>query len=61
MNRPVGRPSPKRADRAVRGIPAPVVPERPVYTGPPRKITLTEGRVDQTNFHQYQVLLPVLW
>jgi translation initiation factor IF-2 len=43
MNRPVGRPSPKRADRAVRGIPAPVVPERPVYTGPPRKITLTEG------------------
>jgi translation initiation factor IF-2 len=43
MNRPVGRPSPKRADRAVRGIPAPVVPERPVYTGPPRRITLTEG------------------
>jgi translation initiation factor IF-2 len=43
MNRPVGRPSPKRTDRATRGIPAPVVPERPVYTGPPRKITLTEG------------------
>ncbi|PYQ17786.1 MAG: translation initiation factor IF-2, partial [Acidobacteria bacterium] len=43
MNRPVGRPSPKRQDRAVRGIPAPVVAERPVYTGPPRKITLTEG------------------
>jgi len=43
MNRPVGRPSPKRQDRAVRGLPAPVTPERPVYTGPPRKITLTEG------------------
>jgi translation initiation factor IF-2 len=43
MNRPVGRPSPKRADRAVRGIPPPATPERPVYTGPPRKITLTEG------------------
>jgi len=43
MNRPVGRPSPKRADRAVRGIPPPTTPERPVYTGPPRKITLTEG------------------
>jgi translation initiation factor IF-2 len=43
MGRPVGRPSPKRQDRAVRGIPAPVAAERPVYTGPPRKITLTEG------------------
>ena len=43
MNRPVGRPSPKRQDRAARTIPAPVTTERPVYTGPPRKITLTEG------------------
>jgi translation initiation factor IF-2 len=43
MGRPVGRPSPKRQDRAVRGIPAPVAAERAVYTGPPRKITLTEG------------------
>jgi len=43
MNRPVGRPSPKRQDRAARTIPAPVTTERPVYTGPPRKITLTDG------------------
>jgi translation initiation factor IF-2 len=43
MNRPVGRPAPKRQDRAARTIPAPVSAERPVYTGPPRKITLTEG------------------
>jgi translation initiation factor IF-2 len=40
--RPVGRPSPKRVDRA-KGMPVPVKEERPVYTGPPRKITLTEG------------------
>jgi translation initiation factor IF-2 len=41
--RPVGRPSPKRTDRATRGVPPPSAPERPVYSGPPRKITLTEG------------------
>jgi translation initiation factor IF-2 len=43
--RPVGRPAPsaKRQDRQTRGLPPPVKDERPVYTGPPRKITLTEG------------------
>jgi translation initiation factor IF-2 len=41
--RPVGRPSPKRADRSTRGVPPPSAPERPTYSGPPRKITLTEG------------------
>jgi len=41
--RPVGRPAPRRQDRATRGIPPPSKEERPVYTGPPRKITLTEG------------------
>jgi translation initiation factor IF-2 len=42
--RPVGRPSPKRVDRQ-RGpaIPVPAKDERPAYTGPPRRITLTEG------------------
>jgi len=38
--RPVGRPAPRaKAKPAV----APVREERPAYTGPPRKITLTEG------------------
>src|SRR5258708_18786026 len=43
--RPVGRPAPKRQDRdrAKSQIAPPVREERPVYTGPPRKITLTEG------------------
>ncbi len=41
--RRVGRPSPKRADRSTRGVPPPSAPERPTYSGPPRKITLTEG------------------
>ncbi|HET9315070.1 MAG TPA: translation initiation factor IF-2, partial [Vicinamibacteria bacterium] len=41
--RPVGRPSPKRTDRQTRGVPAPAAAERPSYSGPPRKITLTEG------------------
>jgi translation initiation factor IF-2 len=41
--RPVGRPSPKRNDRGTRGVPPPSAPERPQYSGPPRKITLTEG------------------
>jgi translation initiation factor IF-2 len=41
--RPVGRPSPKRTDRTTRGVPPPSAPERPSYSGPPRKITLTEG------------------
>jgi translation initiation factor IF-2 len=41
--RPVGRPSPKRNDRGTRGVPPPTAPERPTYSGPPRKITLTEG------------------
>jgi translation initiation factor IF-2 len=41
--RPVGRPSPKRNDRTTRGVPPPAAPERPTYSGPPRKITLTEG------------------
>jgi translation initiation factor IF-2 len=37
----VGRPAPRK-DRG-RPLPSPVERERPVYTGPPRKITLTEG------------------
>jgi translation initiation factor IF-2 len=42
--RPVGRPSPKRVDRQRgAGLPVPAKDERPVYTGPPRRITLTEG------------------
>jgi translation initiation factor IF-2 len=39
--RPVGRPAPRK-DRG-RPLPSPVERERPVYSGPPRKITLTEG------------------
>jgi translation initiation factor IF-2 len=39
-----GRPGPRRPDRdRTRGLPVPVREERPAYTGPPRKITLTEG------------------
>jgi translation initiation factor IF-2 len=41
--RPAGRPAPRRQDRGGRTIAPPVKEERPVYTGPPRKITLTEG------------------
>jgi translation initiation factor IF-2 len=43
--RPAGRPAPKRQDRdrAKSQIAPPVREERPAYTGPPRKITLTEG------------------
>jgi len=42
MNRPVGRPAPRKTDRK-QILPPPPKDERPVYTGPPRKITLTEG------------------
>ncbi|HEV7499193.1 MAG TPA: translation initiation factor IF-2, partial [Vicinamibacteria bacterium] len=42
MNRPVGRPAPRKTDRRP-SLPPPVKDERPTYTGPPRKITLTEG------------------
>ena len=42
MNRPVGRPAPRKTDRR-QILPPPPKDERPVYTGPPRKITLTEG------------------
>src|SRR5262249_48667312 len=40
-----GRPAPKPKDRdKTKGMPAaPVDRERPAYTGPPRKITLSEG------------------
>jgi translation initiation factor IF-2 len=39
----VGRPAPRRQDRGPK-MPVPVEREaRPAYTGPPRKITLTEG------------------
>ena len=42
--RPVGRPAPSSARRdRTRGLPPPPKEERPVYTGPPRNITLTEG------------------
>jgi translation initiation factor IF-2 len=41
--RPAGRPAPKKQDRGPK-LPPPVArDERPVYTGPPRRITLTEG------------------
>jgi translation initiation factor IF-2 len=39
--RPGGRPPARRARR--QPLPAPPKEERPVYTGPPRKITLSEG------------------
>jgi translation initiation factor IF-2 len=41
--RPAGRPAPRRQERGGKTIAPPVKEERPVYTGPPRKITLTEG------------------
>jgi translation initiation factor IF-2 len=42
--RPVGRPAPSSARRdRTRGLPPPPKEERPVYTGPPRNITLSEG------------------
>ena len=41
--RPAGRAAPRRTDRQARGVPPPTAPERPSYTGPPRKITLSEG------------------
>jgi len=45
QHRPAGRPSPKKAERQAKNQlpPPPAREERPVYTGPPRKITLTEG------------------
>jgi translation initiation factor IF-2 len=42
-NRPVGRPAPRRVDRSRPAIPPPPKEERPVYTGPPRSVTLSEG------------------
>ncbi len=41
--RPAGRPAPRRQERGGRTIAPPVKDERPAYTGPPRKIMLTEG------------------
>ena len=41
--RPAGRPAPRRQERGGKTIAPPPKEERPVYTGPPRKITLTEG------------------
>jgi translation initiation factor IF-2 len=41
--RPVGRPAPRRVDRSKPAIPPPAKDERPIYTGPPRKVTLSEG------------------
>jgi translation initiation factor IF-2 len=41
--RPVGRPAPKAKSRGKVAPAAPPREERPVYTGPPRKITLSEG------------------
>jgi translation initiation factor IF-2 len=40
--RPVGRPAPRKGDRRPAILP-PAKDERPVYTGPPRSVTLTEG------------------
>jgi translation initiation factor IF-2 len=41
--RPVGRPAPKAKSKGKATPAAPPREERPVYTGPPRKITLSEG------------------
>jgi translation initiation factor IF-2 len=41
--RPAGRPAPRAKDREKRSIAPPVEKERPAYTGPLRKITLSEG------------------
>ena len=40
-----GRPAPRpaRPKEKAKGVPAPPKEERPVYTGPPRRITLSEG------------------
>ncbi len=40
---PVGRPAPRSRDRGRPQIPVPQKEERPVYTGPVRRIALTEG------------------
>jgi translation initiation factor IF-2 len=39
----VGRPAPRRNDRSRPAIAPPPKDERPVYTGPPRSVTLSEG------------------
>jgi translation initiation factor IF-2 len=41
--RPAGRPAPKAKDRGRPQIPPPPKDDRPTYTGPPRKIALSEG------------------
>jgi translation initiation factor IF-2 len=41
--RPAGRPAPKSKDRGRPQIPPPPKDDRPIYTGPPRKIALSEG------------------
>jgi translation initiation factor IF-2 len=41
--RPAGRPAPKPKDRGKAVVITPPKDERPVYTGPPRKIALSEG------------------
>jgi translation initiation factor IF-2 len=42
--RPVGRPAPRKgADKTQRGIPPPAEEKRPTWSGPLRKITLSEG------------------
>jgi translation initiation factor IF-2 len=41
--RPAGRPAPKAKDRGKTPVIAPPRDERPVYTGPPRQIALSEG------------------
>ena len=43
VSRPVGRPAPRTKDRGPKLPPPPAREERPVYTGPLRRITLTEG------------------
>jgi len=40
--RPVGRPAPRKGDKQ-RGLPPPPEEKRPLWTGPLRKISLTEG------------------
>jgi translation initiation factor IF-2 len=41
--RPAGRPAPKPKDRGKAVVVTPPKDERPVYTGPPRRIALSEG------------------
>ena len=43
FGRPMGRPGPRKGGRRRRPITAPVKEERPVYTGPMRSTTLSEG------------------